>query len=363
MNNSKIIFVDYTSSYTHNSIKNIAIGASEYQFYNLIEKLSKYTHIYCYNFKKEYIKIDNITYNNFNNFSINVSDNDIIIFQRFLPSDQTLLNKISNNKIYLWIHDIPNYSIFLQNNNTLYNLYNNDNIKFKEDYLNNIQNNKNYNFIFNSLMCKRLFDKYIERFNIIIEDDRTYIIYNILYNDELTTIYSSINYNNIVYASAWQKGIEKVISIFDYIHNKDNNITLTLMSPGYDYHKFIDYQQILKDKYQDKIIILGPLNKKEYSKVIKSSCCVVSSRFIETFGCVFAESYYLGTPVIADKHSGAVIEIIGDKNIVDYDNYEEVYNKFIEIKNNRDTLNINLDEKFSLEYNLKLWKDLLNILN
>lgn len=363
MLNYNIIFVDYTSSHTHSSIKNRAIGASEYQFYNLIKQISNYKHIYCYNFIKEIIEIDNITYDNFDNFIDNISNDDIIIFQRFLPNNQIILNKILNNKIYLWIHDISGPALFLKNDTQLQNYYTNNNIKFKEDYLNNIQNNKNYNFIYNSLFCKKLFGEYLLKYDITIDENRNHLIYNILYDDELKIINDNkqININNIVYASAWQKGIEKVISIFDFIYTKDNSITLTLMSPGYDYHNFKDYEQKLKDKYKNNIIILGPLNKQEYAHIIKKSCCVISSTFQETFGCVFAESYYLGTPVIADKKSGAVIEIIGEENIVNYNNYDEVYNKFIEVKNNRDKLIINLDEKFSLDYNLKLWKHLLNI--
>ena len=34
----KIIFVDYTSANNQNSIKNKAIGASEYQIYNLLDR-------------------------------------------------------------------------------------------------------------------------------------------------------------------------------------------------------------------------------------------------------------------------------------------------------------------------------------
>ena len=138
-------------------------------------------------------------------------------------------------------------------------------------------------------------------------------------------------------------------------------ILYSLKIIGYDYHKYKNYQQLLKNKYKDNILILGPLNKQEYAQVIQSACCVISSTFQETFGCVFAESYYLGTPVIADINSGAVIEIIEKENIVNYNNYDEVYNKFTTVKNNRDKYIIKLDEKFFLDYNLKLWKKLLNI--
>jgi glycosyltransferase involved in cell wall biosynthesis len=219
------------------------------------------------------------------------------------------------------------------------------------------------NFICNSFMCKHLFEKYLSNFNIKIDENRIQIIYNILYNQELVIEDDDIqiNENNIVYASAWQKGIEKVISVFDYIFNKNNNITLTLMSPGYDYHNFQDYKKMLEEKYKNNIIILGPTKKNEYAKIIKSSCCVLSSAVYETFGCVFAETYYLGTPVIGDINSGAVVEIIGKENIVNYNNPEEVYNKFIDIKNNRNKLNIKLDDKFYLDFNIKLWLNVLCI--
>jgi hypothetical protein len=362
MTTNKIIFVDYTAEFTHLSVKNKAIGASEYQFYNLIEKISNDKHIYCYNCIKNIIEIDNITYDHFDNFVNNIlSNDDIIIFQRYLPN-QLILDKIQNNKIYLWIHDIASSILFLNDDKKL-KFYANKSIKFKKDYLNNIQANKNYNFIHNSLFCKKIFENYLLKHDIVIEENRFHLIYNILYEDELKIKNENkqVNINNIVYASAWQKGIEKVISIFDFIFTKDNSITLTLMSPGYDYHKYENYKQLLKNKYKDNILILGPLNKQEYAQVIRSACCVISSTFQETFGCVFAESYYLGTPVIADINSGAVIEIIEKENIVNYNNYDEVYNKFTTVKNNRDKCIIKLDEKFFLDYNLKLWKQLLNI--
>ncbi len=37
---NKIIFIDYTCDRTHKNICNIAIGASEYQFYNFVRTIS-----------------------------------------------------------------------------------------------------------------------------------------------------------------------------------------------------------------------------------------------------------------------------------------------------------------------------------
>jgi glycosyltransferase involved in cell wall biosynthesis len=77
----------------------------------------------------------------------------------------------------------------------------------------------------------------------------------------------------------------------------------------------------------------------------------------------FAESYYLGTPVIADYRSGAVKEIIDNNYIVNYDNDEETFNKILFIKNNRDNIHVSLGEKFKLEYNINLWYDIINNLD
>jgi len=357
---NKIIFVDYTCGLTHSSIKNIPIGGSEFQFYNLIYNLSKTFEIVCYNSINDILKIDNITYDNCNNFPSDLCINDIIIFQRFLPYEHEVMNKLNNNRIYLWVHDIPHFSIFLKNTDNLCNYYNCNNEKFKNDYLIPIQKNSNINFILNSLACKEAFNKFLSKFNVSIEEHRKHIIYNILYVEEFNNEDNvKIDINNIAYGSAWSKGIKKIVDIFDYIYRKDSNVTLSLMNPGYDYDNFKAYAIQLKEKYGENVIIYGPLKKKDYSKVIKTACCVFAPSFYETFGGVFAESYYLGTPVIADKHSGAVVEIIGKENIVDYNNIDEVYNKYVEIRNDRYKLNINLDEKFTLDYNINLWVKLL----
>lgn len=358
----KIIFVDYTSSYTHINVKNRSIGASEYQLYNLIETLSKYIHIYCFNYLN-YIKIDNVTYDNFNKLiNFEIDENDVIVFQRFLSFDKLLLNKISKNKKFLWIHDISGFSIFMRNDHLEINKHSHETLK--NNILLPIQNDGTFQFICNSNNCKLLFVNFLSRFDIKINDERIFMIYNILYDFELIVDKNiKPDKNSMVYASAWSKGIDEIINIFDYIYKKNNNLKLTLMNPGYDYNSYQQYIIVLKNKYGDKINILGPTNKIEYSKVMQSTCCVFSGSRNETFGCVFAESYHFGTPVIADKTSGAVCEIIGINNIVNYNNLEEVYNKFIEIQKNRDNLNIQLDEKFYLKYNIVKWCKLLEINN
>jgi glycogen synthase len=295
---------------------------------------------------------------------LEINTEDIIIIQRMFPSDIQILNKILYNQIYFWIHDLVEDNIFLDNNKKFIKYFKNNQKKLK--HLLNINFiEKNIYFILNSNFTKKIFIDYFNKFDIIIDENKIKVIYHILYEDEFIKIKynykTTINLYDLVYASAWQKGIWDVIKLFDLILSKDEKFKLILLSPGYDLEGFKQYQIDLKKKYGDKIVILGPINKVEYSKIIKSSLCVLTSKFSETFGCVFAESLYLGTPVIGDINSGAVPEIIGSNNIVNYDNLDQFYEKLMEIKNNRNIINFDLNDKFSFEYNYNLWLKLLGI--
>jgi hypothetical protein len=294
--------------------------------------------------------------------NLEINTEDIIIIQRMFPTDIKILNKILYNQIYFWIHDLVEDKIFLDNNKKFIEYFNNNPKKFLH-LLNVNFVEKNINFVLNSNFTKKIFIDYFKKFDIVIDENNINVIYNILYEDDFIktkyTYQATINMYNLVYASAWQKGVWDVLKLFDFILLKDENFRLTLLSPGYDLEGFKQYQIDLHKKYGDKIIILGQLNKEEYSKVIKSSLCVLTSKFSETFGCVFAESLYLGTPVIGDINSGAVPEIVGSKNIVNYDNLDQFYEKLMEIKNNRNTTNVVLDEKFSFDHNYNFWLNLL----
>ena len=394
--NKRFIFIDPTANVNHTSIKERPIGASEYQFYNLIYHLSSSCNsldllgstrgvdrnsldllgstrgvdrnIICYNNTLSEIKLDNIIYKPINSIlNDEISNDDIIIIQRFLPNPyKKIFEKIKNNKIYMWIHDLPEPYVFLHEYSDIFqtnvidiNTYVNKILKIYEIY-------KNINFIFVSIFSKNKYIDYFNNFHIHIDSSRMNVIYNILYEDEFSEIKNTdieVKYDNIVYASAWHKGIYDIINLFEYILSKNNNFRLILMSPGYEYEKFKNYVDELKNKFGNHIVIHGPLNKYEYAKIIKESLCVLTSKFQETFGCVFAESYYLGTPVIADIHSGALNEIIDNDFIIDYNDKEKCYNKILFLKNNRHNINICLDDKFKLKYNSDLWKTLLGINN
>lgn len=317
----RVIFIDKTPMVlTHESVKNCAIGASEYQLYNLIETLSEKREIICYNWSDT--KIGNVTYKPISQLENDTFyPSDIIIVQRFCNA---IPKKLENRKVYVWVHDFVCQDVFTKSFENIEFIFNSE--FNRENYL---QNYKKYH----PTPCK------------------SRIIYNMLYSSEFDKAECVVE-NKIVFASAWVKNIHIIIKLFRVLLSM-SDIRLDLLSPGYEYSAFTEYKQILEDEFKDRIFIHGPLKKQDYSKVLKSSICVLAPRFPETFGCVFAESYYLGVPVIADIHSGAVKEIIDNEYIVNYDCPEKVYEKIQSLKT-RPT--IKLDDKF---LTIDKWEELL----
>lgn len=361
MENRNLIFIDCTSDKNHITIKNQAGGASEYQFYQLIEHFSKNNNhpIFCYNLCEHITRYNNIIYNNqkyLDNYDFH--DNCRIIIQRFYPWEEYLRNKLENHSLFIWIHDLPDYMVFVGRNDNIINYFKKEQEKYKEYLKDTFINKKNTSFILNSYHCKKLIIDYFKSYDLEIEDDRMIVIYNVLYEDELRETYEkqiSVQKKKIVYASAWQKGIDDIIRIFDYIHSKDKSFILELMNPGYCMENYVHLKEELQQRFPNNIIIHEPLSKKRYSEVIKSALCVLSSKFNETYGCVFAESYYLGTPVIADIRSGAVKEIIDNNFIVNFDDPKEVFSKINYLVSTRDKKKIFLSKKFSLNYVFPIW--------
>ncbi len=345
----RIVFIDFTCNLTYNDIADKPIGGSEYQFYNLIFNIAKYTKIICYNKISNNCESNNIEYKNYDNLSNNsINSNDIIVIQRLFP-DIEMLNIFKKNKIYIWLHDYDFKSVFFQFQK---NKNHEDNCALLEYIANN-----NIHFIFNSEFTKKYFNVNFSLNKMNINDDRQNIIYNILYTNIFCKNNYAIEEKTLVYASAWNKGIKQIVEIFEYILLKDSSFKLILMSPGYEYENYKHYVVYLKNKFKNNIIIYGPLKKNMYFEILQKSSCVLAPSFPETFGCVFSESYFAGTPVICDIKSGAVKEIIGLKNVVNYNNKNDVYKKIIE----RITSNekIELDKKFLLDCNLTMWKNLL----
>lgn len=365
-NPCRFIFIDTSTTLTHNDVTNKAIGASEYQFYNLLKNLAHKTEVFCFNFSVITPKIDNVNYVNIQQIiPFQLNENDVIVFQRFFPNDINLLNKVINNKVYVWVHDLTCIEVFVGGNKNLVPQLHENPSSFKNNILGFFIDKPNVHFIFPSDTAKSVFVDFFEIYGYNIDSKRLNIIYNILYPGEFESIKNmnindiTINKYQLVFASAWTKNIRDVVAVFDYIYSKNNQYKLVLMSPGWDTSLFVEYSSELKEKYGNSIEILGPQNKNSYAQVIQSSLCVLTSTFKETFGCVFAEAYYLGTPVIADIRSGGVCEIIDKDYVIDYIDLENVYQKVCKLTEMRNTMQVKLDEKFMMDANIEKWLKIL----
>ena len=370
----KIIFIDPICNLNHQSIKNIPIGASEYQFYNLVYNLALKSgcKVICFNSSANDMIIDNIEYINFSKFmSYDINQSDKIVIQRIFLNDPNFIKKIIKNKIFLWIHDLICNPIFLGNNPKLVDYFSSDLSLYKNLILSFFADKSNINYIVPSNFCKNMLYSYFADFGFHIGANNIHVIYNILYEEEFSKFIgiknkdtnkdanAVVDKNQIVFGSAWTKNIDHVIQLFDYIYNNDKDIKLLLMSPGWDNDKFRDLEISLKNKYKERINIMGKQRKEDFCKIVKSSLCVLSSTFSETFGCVFAESYYMGVPVIADCRSGAVSEIIDNEYVIDYFKPWDVLEKIKKLQTIRDSIDICLDKKFLLDENINKWVGLL----
>ena len=353
-----IYFIDLTSGLTHLETNGVAIGASEHQFYSLIQELKNNNYnIHVFNKITENKLIDSINYYNYEKIydMTDIIGKSNLIIQRFKIIDKKFNEIFKDNKKYLWIHDLNHEWVLTANSNQNFiNLFRNNKKDFFYNYLSD-----NIHFIFNSEYTKKLYYDMFNENGIHLNNDRFEIIYNILYENEFKDLVKKESKNNyIVFASAWHKGIDYVINLFRCLCKYDNETRLFLMCPGYMHDRYKDYEKVIKNEFGARVVIFGALKKKDYAKVISGALCVLSGVYSETFGCVFAESYYLGTPVIADIRTGAPKEFIDNNFIINYENPVEFLIKISELKKTRP--NIKLDGKFKLEYNINLWKKILD---
>jgi hypothetical protein len=347
----RIIFLDNSSEYTHKSVLNRPIGASEYNFYTTLYKLSSLIEnisFICFNKLDKTLILDNISYHSITNIlNYEFKDSDIIIIQRLFP-DLDILLKFKYNNIFLTQQDYDFNAIMFQFQQE----------KNKNKIINFICKTANIKFIFNSAFTEDYMRGNFNNHNFYIEDNRVAIIPNYIFEEYFKKDNNSVkNKFQLVYASGWNKGIIPILHVFNYIITKNNNFKLILMSPGYEYNNYTDLKNYIEKNFKNNITILGPTKKDDYCKIIQESICVFAPPFPETFGCVFSETYYLGTHVIADIRSGAVVEIIGNNNITDYSDYNKTYEKLLEIINRNEKVELN--NKFI--FDISTWKKVLQI--
>jgi hypothetical protein len=364
---SRIICIDFSSGFknvvTHKDAEMRAIGASENQIFNLFKNVSKYKEIIYFKtnvFQRQ--KIDNISYIKIDEFlNFEMQENDIIIIYRYMSHQPHFLDKIKNHRVYFWVHDI-----FLVVNFTAsvdVNSYYHQNPDHFKGYLSSfITNNKNIHFVFPSHFSKCDLIEFLSRYNEHVSENRLHVIHNILYENDFKNQKKvvAVDVNKIVFASSWLKNISSIIELFDFIHKQNKGYVLVFMEHGYE--RKMTYEIEMKERFGKNVEILGPQDKEKYAELIQSSLCVLISTFPETFGCVFTESCYFGTPVIADYRSGAVADHLDKDYVMNFDNPEKVFDKLEWLRQNRNKLDIKLDSKFMFDHNIKKWMKLLEII-
>lgn len=325
------LYLVYSNNLDHKKILEKGYGASEFQFYMLSKKLADIGYdVTIFNTSNINGFLDNILYRNYDDIfnNIDIDKSAVLILMRFFISIKHLIDFYPSNNILIWSEDY----IHSRTDNLI------DNISI------DLINNYNIKVLSVSNFHKNNLSSY---FNI----NNLYTIYNILYSD----VYMKkdniiINKNNIVFASSWSKGLYKILNLFDLLYNKYPNFKLVLLRPNYNTDT---------PPYREYITLLDTIdNKEEYCSIIQSSLCTITTDFPETFGCVFAESYYLNTPVIATHIINGLHEYIDNNHICDlnnYNNFEEILMRFY---NNRPC--VSLSNNLVDSNGLDQWINILN---
>ena len=314
----------------HNNIVHIGSGASELLFFRTAFELSKHYEVSVIN-RDAPTTIDNIQYlylTDDRNIDIN---NSIIIVQRHFNIAIDLHKKYPSNKYILWSHD------YLENN--FEHLSGRYLPKEIDDYFSKtIDIVAVSNFHKNNILSK-------------LPNVNVHVIYNALFPELYVKNEANVDYNNIVFASNWAKGLNNVIKIGTEYYKRNKNFRLLLLKPSYcDWEPKFD---------QPFIKVIGNIkDKNEYCKILQNSLCVLSTSFPETFGCVFAEALHLGVPVIGDNIDSGFQEIIQKNHICNFNNVNDVISKIEEFRMNRP--NVCLDNKFYDTNIIQEWIKLIN---
>jgi len=110
------------------------------------------------------------------------------------------------------------------------------------------------------------------------------------------------------------KGQEELILAFDAAIKDEANLRLKIVGKGELDGKL--RQLILDLGIQDKVELLGYLNRSEIIKLMNNCDVIVSSSHYETFGVVLIEALSLGKPVIATRCGGPECIVDNDNGVL-----------------------------------------------
>ncbi|KYH05486.1 hypothetical protein A1704_10295 [Chryseobacterium cucumeris] len=158
------------------------------------------------------------------------------------------------------------------------------------------------------------------------------------------------------------KGLNILIDAFDDLAKEYQNVELLIGGNGVEYHNLSD--QIKKLRLEDKIVLLGKLDRDTAIEKYKSSTFYVSPSLIETFGIVVIEALAMGLPVLATDSGGPQSILNNDVGIIVKKNSrEELYKGMKYLIENEDKFDREKIVKYCVEHfsREKVSNDLINV--
>jgi glycosyltransferase involved in cell wall biosynthesis len=158
------------------------------------------------------------------------------------------------------------------------------------------------------------------------------------------------------------KGLNLLIDAFESLNKEYENVELWIGGDGSEYNNLSN--QIKKLKLENKIFLLGELDRDTAIEKYKKSTFYVSPSLIETFGIVIIEALAMGLPVLATNSGGPQSIVNNDVGIiVNKNSREELYKgmKYLienDAKFNREKIVKYCIDNFSKE---RVSNDLINV--
>lgn len=349
----KVVYFIINHAGNHVSVKEEGGGASEFLFYSIAEKLSHSFNVIVFN-RDQPRQIDGIEYrflpdNGIPELPMQSSGDcldAIVVVQRHFSTAIDVHKTYPQYKYVLWSHDYLELNPKQQA--TVFGRYPSNET---DSYL--AQHNIH-------VVCVSEFHK--RNISSILPNAAVSYIYNGLF-PEVFTKESDVAYNRdrIIFCSAWQKGVDRVLEIGSKYRELNSEFELIMITPAYsEVTPWSGAKGGLIDWADYPFVtVMGCIkSKEEYSRLVRGCLAVFSTSFPETFGCAFAEALHLGVPVIGDSSVDAGFrEIIPKENMRDFRNHTEVIDLIEGLRTHRPE--VRLDDKFYSESVVARWRELL----
>jgi len=158
------------------------------------------------------------------------------------------------------------------------------------------------------------------------------------------------------------KGLNFLIDAFDNLAKEYKNVELLIGGSGAEYHNLSN--QIKKLELEDKVLLLGKLDRNAAIENYKKSTFYVSPSLVETFGIVIIEALAMGLPVLATNSGGPQSILNNDVGIiVNKNSREELYKGMKYLIENDDKFDREKIVKYCIEHfsREKVSNDLINV--